>query len=179
MGYDKNKFHFVCATVIIVNSEGKFLIAKRASWEKAFPSKWTVPGGKLEVLDYVLKQKDTSAQWYNVLENLCKREVMEEVGLEIKNIDYVTSLTFIRPDEIPVVVLSYSAELVDENAKISLDSSLTDYKWVSLEEAREFDLIDGIYEELEVLDKKLKTGNMDEWKNNSFEDELRMRDLRD
>ena len=52
---DKNQAHYICATVIIVNSEGKFLIAKRADWEKAFPSRWTVPGGKLEVLDYVLR----------------------------------------------------------------------------------------------------------------------------
>lgn len=166
MGYDKNKFHFVSATVIIVNGEGKFLIARRAGWEKAFPSKWTVPGGKLEVLNYVLKQKDTGGHWYNVLENLAKREVMEEVGLEIKNIGYVTSLAFVRPDEIPVVVLSYYAELADDNAVISLDKSLTDYKWVTLEEAKEYDLIEGIYEELEMLDKKLKTGEMDSWKRN-------------
>ena len=39
--------------------DGMYLIAKRAEWEKAFPGKWTVPGGKLEVLDYSLNQKDT------------------------------------------------------------------------------------------------------------------------
>ena len=36
MGYDKNQLHYVTATVIIVKDE-KFLIAKRAEWEKAFP----------------------------------------------------------------------------------------------------------------------------------------------
>jgi 8-oxo-dGTP pyrophosphatase MutT (NUDIX family) len=99
MGYDRNKFHFVVATCILIKG-GKYLIAKRADWEKVHPGKWTVPGGKLEVLDYVLGKRDTSDAWYNVIENLLKREVLEEVGLEIKNIEYVTSLAFIRPDEI-------------------------------------------------------------------------------
>ena len=162
MSYDKNKFHFVVATCILVK-DGKYLIAKRADWEKAFPGKWTVPGGKLEVLDYALKQKDTSSHWYNVVEKLLRREVLEEVGLEIKEISYLTSLTFIRSDEIPVVVLSYYSEPVAENPLVVLDNSLTDYKWVTLEEAKNYELIEGIYEELEMLDKKLKIGTMDEW----------------
>jgi len=47
MKYDKNQVHYVTVTVILVNKERKFLIAKRADWEKAFPNKWTVPGGNL------------------------------------------------------------------------------------------------------------------------------------
>ena len=160
--YDKNQVHYVTATVILVNKEGKFLIAKRADWEKAFPGKWTVPGGKLEVLDYALKNKDTSAHWYNVLEELCKKEVMEEVGLEIKNIEYITSLVYIRSDGIPSLIISLWAEPVGED--IRLCNALTDYKWVSLEEVKNYDLIEGIYEELEMLNKKLKTGSMEEWK---------------
>ena len=48
--YDKNKAHYIVVTGILVKA-GKYLIVKRAGWEKAFPEKWTVPGGKLEVLD--------------------------------------------------------------------------------------------------------------------------------
>lgn len=162
--YNKNLIHYVSATVIVVNKEGKFLIAKRADWEKAFPGKWTVPGGKLEVLDYVLRKKDSKYQWYNILENLSKREVEEEVGLKIKNIEYVTSLVFVRDDKIPVLVISLWAEAEDENANVVLDKCMTDYKWVTLEEAKNYDLIEGIYEELEILDKRLKTGKMQEWK---------------
>lgn len=161
MKYDKNQVHYVTATVILVR-EGKFLIAKRSEKEKAFPGQWTVPGGKLEVLDYVLREKDTSVQWYNVLEDLAKREVLEEVGLDMKNIEYVTSLVYIRPDNIPSLIISFWAEPVGD--EIRLCSALTDYKWVTLEEAKNYNLIDGIYEELEILDKKLRTGKMDEWR---------------
>ena len=165
--YDKNQAHYVTATVILVR-DGKYLIAKRADWEKAFPGKWTVPGGKLEVLDYALREKDTSAHWYNVLDDLAKREVLEEVGLEIKNIGYVTSLVYIRSDKIPSLIVSLWAEPVSENSEIKLCDALTDYKWVNLEEAKNYDLIEGIYEELEILDKRLKTGKIEKWGNKNL-----------
>jgi len=158
--YNKNNVHYVTVTGILVK-DGKYLIAKRADWEKAFPGMWTVPGGKLEVLDYALKQKDTSVQWYNVLENLLKREIKEEVNLDVKNIGYVTSLVYIRPDEIPCLVISLYAEPVGD--EIKLCKALTEYKWVDLEEAKNYDLIDGIYEELAILDEFLKKGKGMEW----------------
>ena len=160
---DRNLVHYIVVTGIILK-DGKYLIAKRAEWEKAFPGKWTVPGGKLEVLDYVLREKDTGSHWYNVFENLLKREVEEEVGLEIKNINYVTSMVYIRSDKIPCLIVSLYAETENEN--IRLCHALTDFAWVNLEEAKNYDLIDGIYEELEILDKKLKTGSTLEWGKN-------------
>lgn len=152
---DKNMMHYVVVTGILINSEGKFLVVKRAEWEKAFPGRWTVPGGKLEVLDYVLREKDTPHHWYNVFEDLLKREVMEEVGLEIKNIDYVTSMVYIRPDKIPCLIVSLYADAVNYE-KLNLCNALTEYAWVNLEEAKNYDLIEGIYDELVILDKKLK-----------------------
>tara|TARA_Y100000310_G_scaffold343017_1_gene448758 strand:+ start:192 stop:653 length:462 start_codon:yes stop_codon:yes gene_type:complete len=148
-------------TGILVNEQGKFLIAKRADWEKAFPGRWTVPGGKLEVLDYVLREKDTGSHWYNVLEDLLKREIKEEVGLEVKNINYVTSLVYLRDDAIPCLIISLYAKPLSD--KVILCNALTEFEWVSLEEAKNYDLIEGIYEELEILDKKLKTGIQEEW----------------
>jgi 8-oxo-dGTP pyrophosphatase MutT (NUDIX family) len=151
---DKNLMHYAVVTGILLNKDGKFLIVKRADWEKAFPGRWTVPGGKLEVLDYALREKDTPHHWYNVFENLLKREVNEEVNLEIKNIDYVTSMVYVRPDKIPCLIVSLYADAVSE--KIKLCNALTEYAWVDLDEAKNFDLIEGIYDELVILDKKLK-----------------------
>jgi 8-oxo-dGTP pyrophosphatase MutT (NUDIX family) len=152
---DKNLMHYAVVTGILMNGEGKFLIVKRADWEKAFPGRWTVPGGKLEVLDYVLRDKDTPHHWYNVFEDLLKREVMEEVGLEIKNIDYVASMVYIRPDKIPCLIISLYADSINPD-NVNLCNALTDYSWVDLEEAKSYDLIEGIYDELIILDKKLK-----------------------
>jgi 8-oxo-dGTP pyrophosphatase MutT (NUDIX family) len=163
MKYDQNQAHYICATCILILN-GKFLIAKRADFEKAFPGKWTVPGGKLEILNYALRKKDTSEHWYNILEDLVKREVKEEVGLDIENIGYVTSMVYIRSDNIPTLIVSLYAEPIEK--EIRLCNALTDFAWVTLEEAKNYDLIEGIYDELRILDEKLKTGKMSEWGNN-------------
>lgn len=158
---DKNLTHYIVVTGILVK-DGKYLITKRADWEKAFPGRWTVPGGKLEVLDYVLREKDTPHHWYNVFEDLLRREIEEEVGLEFDNLGYVTSLVYIRPDKIPCMIVSLYGDAKTDNVRLC--HALTEYAWVTLEEAKNYDLIEGIYEELEILDNKLKTGNISEWK---------------
>ncbi|MBR9691569.1 NUDIX domain-containing protein, partial [Candidatus Woesearchaeota archaeon] len=142
--------------------DGKFLIAKRSSTEKAFPNQWTVPGGKLEPQDYQNRPKDTSAQWYNVCEHLLRREIMEEVGLKVKDIKYLASLAFVRPDGIPTVVISLYAD--HDSGAVNLSDELTEHAWVTLEQAKEYDMIDGIYEELEMLDRVLKGEKVGEWK---------------
>jgi 8-oxo-dGTP pyrophosphatase MutT (NUDIX family) len=161
--YDKNKLHYVVVTGILVK-DGKYLITKRAGWEKAFPNRWTVPGGKLEVLDYALMERDTQHHWYNVVENLLRREIKEEVGLEIENIGYVTSMVYIRPDNIPCLIISLFASPKGE--EIKLCNALTEYAWVDLEESKNYDLIEGIYEELKILDTFLKNGKNIGWTKN-------------
>lgn len=159
--YDQNKAHYLVVTGIIVK-DGKFLITKRAPTEKAFPNQWTVPGGKLELNDYTKRPKDTSAHWYNIFEGLLKREVMEETGLKIKNIKYLTSLSYIRSDGIPTIIVSLFADQYD--GEVKLCPALTEHAWVTLEEAKNYNLIEGIYEELEMLDKVLKGKDVGEWK---------------
>jgi 8-oxo-dGTP diphosphatase len=162
MDYDKNKAHYVVATGIILK-DGKFLIAKRAMHEKAFPEKWTVPGGKLNMSDYSLKEQDTtSGQWYYVLENLLRREVKEEVNLEIENIRYLTSLVYIRSDGIPTLTISLFADY--QFGEVKLCKDLTEFAWVNLEEAKNYDLIDGIYDELVEVSRIIKNGGIFEWK---------------
>lgn len=163
--YDRNQLHYIVVTGILVR-DGRYLIARRSEREKAFPGKWTVLGGKLEVLDYILRKKDTSEHWYNVIENILRREVKEEVNLDVKNIGYVTSPVYIRPDGIPCLIISLFAEPSDSDTdkEVELCDALTDHKWVDLKEAKDYDLIEGIYEELEILDKFLKEGGNIIWK---------------
>lgn len=159
--YDPNKAHYVSVTGIILKG-GKFLIAKRAPFEKNFPNLWTVPGGKMEMSDYKNNPKDTGSHWYNVLERVLIREVMEETGLKIKNIRYLTSLVYIRSDGIPTLTVSLFAD--PAGGEVRLCPALTEFAWVTLEEAKNYELIEGIYEELEMLDRFLKEGKTEEWK---------------
>jgi len=157
---DPNKAHYVVVTAIVVK-DGKYLIAKRSPNEKVFPNQWTVPGGKMETDDYTRRPKDTDEHWYNVFEHVVRREVDEEVNLKIKNLKYLTSLSFIRPDNVPVIVVSLYADYHEGDVKLCED--LTEYAWVTLEEAKNYDLIAGIYEELVMLDKVLKGEQVEDW----------------
>ncbi len=158
---DNHYLHEVVMTAIIIK-DGKYLITRRSPNKKRFPGTWTVPGGKLETNDYIGLPKDTKDYWYNVLEQVLKREVKEEVGLEIANIEYVTSLATIHADGAPSLVISCIADYV--SGEVTLQESETDKcEWVSLEEAQSYELIDGIYDELVMADNK-KKGIHTEWK---------------
>ncbi len=158
---EEKKLFKVVITAIVVK-DGKYLVLKRAAHEKKFPNRWTVPGGKLSTADYVHLPKDTPDYWYNVLEQTLRREVQEEAGIEIKNIRYVTSLADAREGDDPSLVISCLADYMA--GEIVLDASMTDSRWVSLEEAKAVDLIEGIYEELEMADAMLTKGSVSEWK---------------
>ncbi len=149
------RLHFVVATAIIVKDD-KFLIAKRASHEKAFPEKWTVPGGKLVLHEYnhLPKTSPTHPQWYNVVDWVLHKEVKEEVGLEIHKPQYLCDLVFVRPDGYPVVTLSYWAQYKGGEVKLCRD--LSDYAWVTLDKAKDYDLIEGIWDELKLVDGILR-----------------------
>lgn len=112
--------------------------------------------------DYIHMPTDGKYQWYNIMEHSLRRESLEEVGLDIKNIRYLTSLVFIRPDGIPVVVLSMYADYV--GGEVQLSEDMTEFAWVTAEDAKNYDFIEGIYEELVMLDRILKDENPGEWK---------------
>ena len=153
--------HEVVMTAIIVK-DGKYLITRRSPNKKRFPSMWTVPGGKLETNDYVNLPKETKDYWYNVLEKVLRREVKEEVGLEIENIEYVTSLATVHGDGNPSLVISCMADYV--SGEVILQEGETDQcAWVTLDEAKSYDLIDGIYDELVMAENRRK-GIKTEWK---------------
>lgn len=151
----KNKTHHIAVTGIIRNNDGKFLICKRSPNEKAFPNKWCVPGGKLEASDFINTPKDTGDHWFDVIEKVLHREISEETGIKIKNINYVSNLAFIHPGSgFPVIIMSLSGEHEDGEIKLKEDE-LTDHAWVTLEESKEYDLIENIYEQIEKVTKML------------------------
>ena len=153
--------HEVVITAIIVK-DGKYLITRRSLTKKRFPGKWTVPGGRLETSDYINLPKETEHYWYNVLEKVLKREVKEEVGIEIKNITYITSLATIHADGAPSLVVSCLADY--DSGEMQLQENETDkHAWVSLDEARDYNLLDGIYDEL-VMAENQRLGFKSEWK---------------
>ncbi|MBI2063467.1 MAG: NUDIX domain-containing protein [Candidatus Yanofskybacteria bacterium] len=153
--------HEVVITAIVIK-DGKYLVTKRSMQEKRFPGMWTVPGGKIETDDYVNLPKDTEHYWYNVLEQVLRKEVRSETGLEIKNIAYVTSLARVHEDKNPSLVISCLADYDSGEIKLQEDETV-DHAWVTLAEAKNYQLIDGIYDEL-VMAENQRKGIKTEWR---------------
>ena len=152
-----DKIFYVSVTGIVVK-DGKFLITRRSEKEKAFHGRWTVPGGKFQQSDYAQLVPNNSGLWYETVERCLRRELKEEADVEVNNIRYLTSICYIRPDNAHCLILSFYCDHKEGNVKLC--PALTDHAWVTLEEARNYDLIDGIYDELVLVDKALKAKNL-------------------
>ncbi|MES3004480.1 MAG: NUDIX domain-containing protein [Patescibacteria group bacterium] len=155
------ELHRIATTTLVYKPDFTYLITKRAMHKKVMPGKWTIPGGGLSTDDYVNTPSSTEGakQWYGSLITSLKRELKEEVNLEIGKPELLTDLTFVRPDGVPVLVLSYFAAYVSGEVSIDqdIDGDTTDFAWVTLEQAKNYDLIDGIWDEIREVEEILKS----------------------
>jgi len=148
------ELHRIVSTAII-HRDGKYLITKRSPTKKVFPNKWTVPGGGLETDDYTKTAPTTQdGTWYFAIETSLRWEIQEEVNLEVGAIKYLLDLAFIRPDGIPVITLSFYAPY--KSGEVMLDEDATEFVWATYEECKIYDLIDGILNEIRMVDEILQ-----------------------
>lgn len=146
---DKQLHRISCTAIIYRGRE--FLLLRRSLDKKAFPGKWTVPGGGLEVDDYIKTSKTSSEHWYFAVENSLRREVKEECNLQVGKIKYLLDIAFIRPDGIPVIILSFYCPY--KSGKVQLDQDNIDFIWVTFNQAKKYDLVEGLLGEIEMVDK--------------------------
>ncbi|MBU6321246.1 MAG: NUDIX domain-containing protein, partial [Patescibacteria group bacterium] len=156
----EKELHRIAVTGIIWKEEGgarTYLITKRAPHKKAWPGKWTVPGGGMQVDDYINEEKtfanEESPQWYNAVEKTLRREIREEVGLEVSDIGYLLDVAFIRPDGIPAIVLSFYCQYA--SGEVALDEDATEYAWITAAEVGDYELIQGIDHEITLVEERL------------------------
>ena len=150
-----HKLFYILANVVIYRkSDERCLILKRHEREKVHPGKYCVPGGKLEwthlPIDNPTRMNGNVLDYENAVEDLLAREVKEESGLDLdlsKGMKYINSVAFIRPDGIPAILVKFAAHY--KEGKIILEEGgFTDHAWVNAEEVKEFDLIEGIDQEV-------------------------------
>jgi 8-oxo-dGTP pyrophosphatase MutT (NUDIX family) len=146
-------FYFVANAVVYRESDQRCLILKRDPREKVHPNKYGVPGGKLEWVNLDLKHPTRmNGEVYDfedAVEDLLKREVMEEAGLTIgKELAYINSVAFIRPDGIPVILVKFAVKYKSGDVVLE-EGGFTDYAWVNAQEVKKYDCIKGVPEEVE------------------------------
>jgi len=147
------ELHRIVSTCIIYK-DGKYLLLQRSFEKKMFPGKWTVPGGGLTIDDYINLPKTTSDHWYFALENSLRREIKEEAGIEVGKINYLCDMTFIRSDNIPVIILSFYAPY--KSGEVKLDEDSINHAWVTYEEAKNYNMVEGLINEIKMVDELLR-----------------------
>lgn len=117
----------VVGSAIIEDSEGRILLTKSPKWN----GKWIFPGGHIEAGEKIIDG--------------ITREAEEETGLKIKPVEIVAwgeligSPNFVRPAHF----IYFDAYCKLEGGEVKLDGrELTEYKWVSSEDALKLDLAD-------------------------------------
>jgi 8-oxo-dGTP pyrophosphatase MutT (NUDIX family) len=150
------ELHRVAATAIVYRPDHTYLIIKRGDKKRVHPGRWLVPGGGLSTDDYLHTPAGVDQQWNGALETALRREIHEEVGLEIGRPEYICDITFIQPNGTPVLVLSFFAPYV--GGEVVPDGlEVVDFAWVTLEEAARYDLVGETLEEIRAADTILKS----------------------
>jgi len=127
----------------IIIQDGKILLAKRGS--EPGKGKWSVPGGVVE-----LGEK---------LEKTVVREVKEETNIDVEVVHVIDAVNNIVQDSdgklhFHFVILNYLTEL--KGGTLQSSSDVLDTKWVSLEEAEDYDITETFREFLKRNKDELK-----------------------
>jgi ADP-ribose pyrophosphatase YjhB (NUDIX family) len=131
--------HVVLVTAFILK-KNKILLAKRSKNDLQAGGLWSMPGGKVDL-----------EVGKSVIENTLKKEIKEEVGIEIKDeIFYLGSNAFTRVSGHNVIELIYLAYWKSGKAKPLEDQE--EVKWLSLDQLnRKGDLPDFLKSKLKLL----------------------------
>ena len=117
------KFYSVIVNSVIVNSYDKVLISQRSFEEGHEGGMWSIPGGKIE----------TTGEEHNVLLKNIKKEILEEVGIEIfDNIVLVYDNTFLRSNGDDVLALIFICKYKSGRTEPLEDT--IDVKWIGKDE---------------------------------------------
>jgi len=145
-------FYFVANVVIYRESDQRCLILKRDRREKVHPGRWATPGGKLEWADMNINKptriNGEVLDFENAIEGLLKRESKEEANVELEDqLTYINSVSFVRPDETPVVLVKFAAKYKSGEV-IPEKGAFTEFAWVNSQEIEKYECIDGIPAEI-------------------------------
>ena len=106
----------------LIEKDGKYLIAKRATGDESVYGKWEFPGGKVEV-----NEDEFSA---------IEREIKEEFELDVKACEFLVNNVCKYPNKV-VDLRLYRCKYIGGNFKLH---DHFDYVWTTKDEILDYDL---------------------------------------
>jgi phosphoglycolate phosphatase len=124
----KNEESPPLATVgaLIFNGAGEVLMIRTHKWSNL----WGIPGGKIK--------------WGETSEDALRREILEETGLKVTDIEFALVQDCIRSKEFyrdaHFVLLNYTCRCAGKNPRVKLNDEGQEFRWVKLAEAKKLKL---------------------------------------
>jgi len=115
----KQQFPEPTCGALIFNSKGEMLLVKSHKWK----NKYVMPGGHVELGE--------------TIEDALKREIMEETGMRIYDIEYLMHQEFIYGKEFykKKHFIFFDFYCKTKSKKVILNNEGQEYKWVKLKDA--------------------------------------------
>lgn len=131
----------VGAGALIFNDEGKLLLSLRGKAAKNERGKWEIPGGAIE--------------FGETIESGLKREIKEEIGVDIEVVEMLQLADHILPDEGQHWVSpTYICKIISGTPNIMEPEKCERLEWFSLDEAAKLPLSDVTIQDVAILNKK-------------------------
>ncbi len=118
------KFPKIVVGVLVYNNKGEIFLAKQKKWE----DKWTIPGGHLDYGEH--------------LQDCAKREVKEETGMDVSNIEFIGIQESVFSKEYykekHMVFVDFCGKAEDN--EVVLNDEMQEYQWIDPQDALRLNL---------------------------------------
>lgn len=131
----KHHFDSVIVSTVIFNEKKQVLLGKRSMSEDVYPGLWGIPGGKVEV-----EGCDD-----DIIEKNLKREVKEEMGIEISPLFFLASNCLVNGDKTKLY-LNFVSEYISGEPEALEDTE--EVKWFEVGDLTEEMLTPKTYENI-------------------------------
>ena len=127
---------------VFLEYKGKYVIMHRADTMPTYPKKWSAISGHIEEGEDVITAG--------------LRELSEETGISKGNVEVMKTSKHIlvpAPEYLKLWVINPVLVRLKKEQKIRLDSENVEFRWVTPEEMKNYDLVPSVYEALMLLAK--------------------------
>lgn len=132
----KDDRRFFIAVKGIIVFDGKFLIVRRSENARAEIGYWELPGGRLE--------------FGETTEDALRRELREEVGLEVEILRPMTTWSLIRENQAQTVGITFLCRYFGGEVTISHEHD--EFAWINSDEILGYNFFPNVAEDLRKMD---------------------------